>query len=71
MAACTSADVALLESGGRRSRRERLAELLNFASEFFLNDAELAQQHAQNLLIEGLYSEQYWVSRESHTLQIS
>lgn len=66
-----STDVVLLETGGRRSHRERLAELLDFASEFFLNDAELAQQHAQNLLIEGLYSEQYWVSRESYTLHIS
>lgn len=64
-------DVALLESGGRRSRREQLAELLDFASEFFLNDAELAQQHAQNLLIEGLYSEHYWVSRETYTSHIS
>ena len=49
-------------TGGRRSRKERLAELLDFATEHFLNDAKLAQQHAQNLLIEGLYSEQYWVS---------
>ena len=49
-------------AGQRKSHRERLAELLEFATEHFLNDAELAQQHAQNLLIEGLYSEQYWVS---------
>lgn len=60
-----------LGTGERRSRRERLAELLDFATEHFLNDAELAQQHAQNLLIENLYSEQYWVSSEPHTLHSS
>ena len=60
-----------LGTGERRSRRDRLAELLDFATEHFLNDAELAQQHAQNLLIEGLYSEQYWVSSEPHRLHSS
>lgn len=58
-------ECALLVAGEKRSRRERLAQLLDFATEHFLNDAELAQQHAQNLLIEGLYSEQYWVSNDS------
>ena len=60
-----------LVTGERRSHRERLAELLDFATEHFLNDAELAQQHAQNLLIEGLYSEQYWVSSVAHALHSS
>ena len=60
-----------LGTGERRSRRDRLAELLDFATEYFLNDAELAQQHAQNMLIEGLYSEQYWVSSEPHRLHSS
>lgn len=60
-------ECGLLVAGERRrSRRERLADLLDFATEHFLNDAELAQQHAQNVLIEGLYSEQYWVSSD-HT----
>lgn len=61
----TIGEGALLVAGERRSRRDRLAELLDFATEHFLNDAELAQQHAQNLQIEGLYSEQYWVSDDS------
>lgn len=49
--------------GEKRTRRERLAELLDFANETFLNDHDLAQQHALNATIEGLYSEQYWVSQ--------
>jgi len=49
-------------TGERKSRRERLAELLDFANETFLHDQDLAQQHALNITIEGLYSEQYWVS---------
>ena len=49
-------------TGDRKSRRERLAELLDFANETFLHDQDLAQQHALNITIEGLYSEQYWVS---------
>ncbi|DBB17480.1 TPA: hypothetical protein ACH3X3_014500 [Trebouxia sp. C0006] len=49
------------DTGDRKSRRERLAELLDFANETFLHDQDLAQQHALNITIEGLYSEQYWV----------
>lgn len=51
--------------GEKRTRRERLAELLDFANETFLTDHDLAQQHALNATIEGLYSEQYWVSQKS------
>lgn len=56
----------VLPVGERRSHKERLAELLDFATEYFLNDAELSQQ---NLLIEGLYSEQYWVSLPHRLIQ--
>ena len=45
----------------KRTRRERMAELLEFANDTFLNDADLAQQHALNINIDGLYSERYWV----------
>ncbi|KAA6419435.1 MAG: abnormal spindle-like microcephaly-associated protein [Trebouxia sp. A1-2] len=48
-------------TGERKTRRERLAELLDFANDTFLHDQDLAQQHALNITIEGLYSEQYWV----------
>lgn len=64
-------NVCCLDTGEKRSRRERLAELLDFATEHFLSDAELAQQHAPNLLVDGLYSEQYWVSSKAYTLQTS
>ncbi len=53
--------MASVSVGEKKTRRERLAELLDFANETFLKDQELAQQHALNITIEGLYSEQYWV----------
>jgi hypothetical protein len=59
---CDISIVAGAAAGERKTRRERLAELLDFANETFLHDQDLAQQHALNITIEGLYSEQYWVS---------
>ena len=49
----------------KRTQRERIAELLEFANDTFLNDADLAQQHALNINIDGLYSERYWVRNPS------
>ena len=44
-----------------------MAELMEFANDTFLNDADLAQQHALNISIDGLYSERYWVCEPSLT----
>lgn len=36
--------------------------LLKFSSESFLNDSDLAQQHAINPTVAGMYKDDYWVS---------
>ena len=51
-----------LHAGEKRGRKERLAELLDFADEHLINSKDLAQQHAPNRSTEGLHSQQYWVA---------
>ena len=50
------------QEGGPRGLRRQIAELEGFITEHFLNDAELAYEWAANKAIDGLYTEEYWVS---------
>lgn len=58
--------VLLSLAGERKGRKERLAELLDFADEHLINDRDLAQQHAPCRSTEGLHSRQYWVTLFLH-----
>ena len=49
-------------AGEKKGRKERLAELLDFADEHLITDKGLAQQHAPHRSTEGLHSRQYWVT---------
>ena len=51
-----------------KNLRRQIAEMEDFITEHFLNDAELAYEWAVNKAIDGLYSQAYWVRSIGHLL---